>query len=371
MSVQVPNWIMTDNPAIYFEDTEVGRLKKQIWDMSEDEMDAQLAEFGIPSPSELGKPGCYIQTTPRSKLVENRRKNDVCIIPVGCTENHGMHANSGLDSFMVTQFCEGIRRYTEKRGAPVTLAHNPLSYGGHPFHHAGMPGTIVMPQTIVKEILVHVMLGLWNDGFRKIIIVNNHGQLWQLETAIHEFMFRYQLPGIYQVVDWHRAVREFFYPRAKEDSLDGPFIHADEAETSVAQLLFPDMVDMSACEEAWGESFLPGGHFDISVDTFHRPHRWSEGEGHVGIELASTPEGVIGNPRIATATKAKRPILGIMKYLVLCIDQILEAYPPGKVPPVEKITLRTAEEMEPYLKEPLSPGWKSVYGIPKVGLESP
>ena len=25
-----------------------------------------------------------------------------------------------------------------------------------------------------------------------------------------------------------------------------------------------------------------------------------------------------------------------------------------------------AEEMEPYLKEPLSPGWKTVYALPKL-----
>jgi hypothetical protein len=37
------------------------------------------------------------------------------------------------------------------------------------------------------------------------------------------------------------------------------------------------------------------------------------------------------------------------------------------VPPVEKTTLRTAEEMEPYLKEPFSEGWKSVYEIPLRG----
>jgi hypothetical protein len=30
--------------------------------------------------------------------------------------------------------------------------------------------------------------------------------------------------------------------------------------------------------------------------------------------------------------------------------------------------LRTAKEMEPYLKEPFSPGWKSVYELPKIGF---
>ena len=38
------------------------------------------------------------------------------------------------------------------------------------------------------------------------------------------------------------------------------------------------------------------------------------------------------------------------------------------IPPVEKVTLRTEEEMAPYLKEPLSSGWKSVYGLSKRGF---
>jgi creatinine amidohydrolase/Fe(II)-dependent formamide hydrolase-like protein len=363
------DWITTDNPAVVFENTEVGRLKKQLWDASEDQIDNILKDYGIPSPPELGKPGTYIQTTPRCKLVENRRKNDIVLIPVGCTENHGMHTVSGLDSFNVTQIVEAVRRYTQKQGRPVNLALNPLNYGAHPYHHIGMPGNVNIPQDVVKATMVYVMLGLWNDGFRKQIIVNNHGQLWALEAALHEFLNRYQLPGVFQVVDWHRAVREFFYPKGKNDHIETPFIHADEAETSLALLMFPEgMVEMSKAVETQPEGLLPPGHFDNSVDTFHRPHRWSEGEGHAAIEVRGTPEGVVGSPTKGSARKAKRPVAAILKYLTLVIDQILEAFPPGQVPPVEKVTLRTASEMEPYLKEPLSEGWKSVYSLPKIGF---
>lgn len=68
----------------------------------------------------------------------------------------------------------------------------------------------------------------------------------------------------------------------------------------------------------------------------------------------------MGDPTWASALKAKRPIAAILSYLTLVIDQILTAFPPGTVPPVEKVTLRTREEMELYLKEPGSPGWKPV-----------
>ena len=360
-------FLTTDHPMITFEDTEVGRLKKKIFDAPMSEIDKILGEYEIPSESELGKGGCYIQTTPRAHLVEKRRKNDIVLVGVGTTENHGDHANSGLDNFMVSQIIEGVRRYTAKKGYEVALAHNPLNYGGHPYHHLGMPGTIMIPQEVVTETLIHVMLGLWNDGFRKIIIINNHGQLWMLETALQEFCKRFQLPGIFRVMDWHRAVREFFIPVEREDGFDTTFVHADESETAVGQLMFPDMIDMKYVKDAEGPSFLPDGHFDKSVDPWRRPHKWSEGEGHFAIERKGTPEGVVGKPSGATPEKAKRPIAAILSYLTLVVEQILEHYPAGKLPPVDQITLRDPKELEPFLKEPGSPGWKSVYELPAMG----
>ncbi len=355
-------------PDLWFEDTTVGRMKKELWESSDAQIDAVLAEYGMPSPCEWAKPGSYIQTTVRHQVEANRRKNDVVFIPLGCTENHGRHLVSATDTFYVSQIAEGVRRYTAKHGAPVNLALPPLMYGGHPFHHVGMPGTVILREETVRELLIDVMLGLWNDGFRKQVYINNHGQLWMLESAMHEFLKRYQVPGIFQVLDWHRAVREFFRPSDQGGEYDTPFVHADEAETSLALYLFPEMVDMKYAVDTKGKSYLPEGHFDTSVDAYQRPHRWSEGEGHAAIEIKATPEGVVGLSTHATAEKAKRPLAAILRYLTLVNDQILAAFPAGTVPPVEEVTLRSAAEMEPYLREPLSPGWKSVYSLPKIGI---
>lgn len=183
-----------------------------------------------------------------------------------------------------------------------------------PYRNAG---TVIMPEEVVRESVIYMMLGLWNDGYRKIILVNNHGHLWMLESAIQEFCKRYQLPGIFRVIDWHRAVREFFYPTDDGLGMETQFIHADEAETSVSLLMFKDMINMDVVQDSLGEPLLPNEHFDTSVDPYHRPNKWSEGEGHAAIERKATPEGVVGTPSISTARKAKRPIVAILKYLTL------------------------------------------------------
>jgi creatinine amidohydrolase/Fe(II)-dependent formamide hydrolase-like protein len=361
-------WLETNRKDLYFEDTSVGRLKKKIWEASDSEIDQVLAEFEIPSPSELSKPGTYIQTTIRHKVLENRKKNDIVFIPVGCTEQHGSHTVTALDTFMVTQILEAVRRKTAKSGAPCNLVWTPLNYGGHPHHHIGMPGTVHLDDEVVKKNLINVMVGLWNDGFRKQILVNNHGHSWLLEAAIQELQKTWNLPGIFRTLDWHRSVREFFRTKSRGGNWDDDFVHADEAETSVMLLLAPEYVEMHYAEETKVEGFLPDGHFDKAVDPFARPSRWSEGQGHFPIELASVPEGVVGRPTIGTAGKAKRVIAAICSYLTLINDEILEAFPPGKLPQIEKTTMRTAEEMIPYLKEPFTEGWKPIYAIPKTGL---
>ena len=67
---------------------------------------------------------------------------------------------------------------------------------------------------------------------------------------------------------------------------------------------------------------------------------------------------MVGNAA-AEAWKAKRPLAATLRYLTILIDDIRGAFPPGTVPPVE--------EMEPYLREPPSEGWKPAYALPRIG----
>ena len=365
-------YLTTDYPNIFFEDNKVGRLKKRIWDASEDEIQGILDDYGIGSPSELGIANTYIQNTPRAKLIEKRHKNDIVLVPIGSTENHGAQNCSGLDTFMVQFICEAVRRKTAKLGHEVSLAFPPMNYGGHPYHHLGMPGTVMISETTIINTLVDVMAGLWDDGFRKIILVNNHGQDWMLESAIQEFFKRYQLPAFACVVEWHRAVREFFYPLGDErpDFVTTPFIHADESETSAALLMFPEMVDMSVCVDATPKNFgfLQEGFFDGSVDSFHRPNRWQEMEGNAWIERYGTPEGVVGKPTRADPRRVKRAVAAICEYLTCMCEDIIEKYPAGKVPDPSKFSLRPKEEVDACLREPQSEGWKSIHELSRRGI---
>jgi creatinine amidohydrolase len=221
-----------------------------------------------------------------------------------------------------------------------------------------------------EQSIMHMMWGLWNDGFRKQIWINNHAQQNEIEKAVKRFLNTFQLPGFYLALEWHRAVREFFETKEFGGKLQDRFIHADEAETSLGLELFPEMVEMKNAQETGPMpdfKYLPDGHFDKSVEDLLRPNTYRTAAGHCPLELVATPEAVVGKANLAQAGKTKRAVAAICEYVSLLCDDILQTWPAGTVPDPESTTFRSNRELEPYLKEPGSEGWKSAYCLPKIG----
>ncbi len=345
-----------------FEENAVGNLKKEVWEASDVEIDRILKGYDIPSAGEIDRPGCYVQTTLPGIQQKKLEKNDIVLIPLGSTELHGYHSVPCQDLLQVTRICEAVRRYTAKQGREVSIALSPWIYGNHPKHHIGMIGTIPVSQNTLKQLLVDVMFGLWAQGLRKFIFVNNHAQHWLIVSAMDEFGLRYpELPYYAVAFDWCSAVWEFFQRGA---CFEEDFIHADEAETSIVLLLAPEMVDMSKAIDTQPRGYLDDGHFNKSANQLiHRPNLWYSVRGNVPLEIVATPAGVIGSATKASAEKAKRPVAAALRYLNLLIDHILETFPPGALPPIEEVTLYGNKEIEGYLKKPGEPGYKNQYGL--------
>jgi creatinine amidohydrolase len=347
-----------------FEDTAVGRLKRRIWEASDAEIDAILTEYEVPSPGEMETPGVYLQNTRPRELAERRARNDVILVPLGSTELHGPHSVGSQDTLQVTRLSEAVRRATAKQGREVTLAFPPWPYGNHPKHHIGLIGTIPISQSVLEKLLVDVMFGLWSQGYRKMIFVNNHAQHWVISGAIDIFSLRYpELPFFAVAFDWCAAMSEFFRTVDRGGPFEDDFVHADEAETSLALLLAPEMVDMSRAVDTTPAGYLPDGHFNKSANQRSRPNVWWSVRNNTPLEMVATPVGVVGRATRASAAKARRPVAAALEYLSLLIDQILETFPPGVTPPIEDVTLFAEQEIEGYLKNPGDPGYLNPYRI--------
>jgi len=311
-----------------------------------------------PNGGHMDRPtGIYLQTMTGKETQERLTKNDLIIIPIGSTENHGPHACSGEDTFLVTRMAEQI---AQKTGCTVA---EPMWYGSHPYHHLGMPGTIVIPERTFADYLRAIIAGLWNSGFRKQILLNGHGQDYVIPLAIHEFGKKYQVPALIVNVNWWFIIKEHIRDKAHGGPFETPFVHADECETSFSLGLFPEMIKMEDAVDTSGQSLMPPGHIDGSGSAYNRPIPFWQHLGASAIEVIATPEGVVGSATLADVEKARPGLNAIMDYMEKLVVDIMEMYPPGKLPSTDKITQRTREEIEALLKGPLEEGGRHLYTV--------
>ena len=104
-------------------------------------------------------------------------------------------------------------------------------------------------------------------------------------------------------------------------------------------------------------------YVDKAGNLVGRPIAWYGQVGMRPIEPVATPEGVVGKATLASVEKARTGVEAVLDYTERLVNDIMESYPAGELPPADQITQRTKEELEAVLKQPLTPGWKSIYTI--------
>ena len=269
--------------------------------------------------------GIYYQNMTNLDVAERLKKNDVILIPVGSTENHGPSAPYGEDTYLDTRLCELV---AERTGCTVA---QPIWYGSHPYHHLGQKGTVMIPEETLADYLVYVFAGFWNAGFRKMIVVNGHGQDYVIPLAIHKFGKKFQVPAI------------ILYTHFWNGPYDTPFVHADEVEQSWSLALFPELCKQEHAVKVPAAPLLPKGHINNSAERGDGPIKWYNALGSCGMECICQPQGVIGDASLADAEKARKGVEMTLDYLEKLVNDILERYPAGQLPPIEMMTQRDPE----------------------------
>lgn len=102
------------------------------------------------------------------KQVEDLLKTeDRCILPLGCTEQHA-YLSLATDSILAEKLSVDI---ATPLGVPVFPV---LSYGITPNFRA-YPGTVSLRMQTYLQIIEDVLESLFEQGFRRILVVNGHG----------------------------------------------------------------------------------------------------------------------------------------------------------------------------------------------------
>ena len=319
-----------------------------------------MGKWNLPPRGEMDRAsGIYYQTMTQKEIHERRKKNDVIIIPIGSTETHGPGQPLGEDTYLCTRMAEEVARVT---GCTVAL---PISYGAHPYHHVGMPGTVIIPDRVLIDYIMSVMAGFWNAGFRKMILLNGHGQEWIIPCAIHDFAKKYQVPGIYMMLHWWYAAGKKAMDKEHGGPFDFPLVHACEVECSFTQAIAPEMVKTEDLVDVEVRSKYVGGkhHFNDPCEMTANPVRWWHHAGCLGSEFAWYPEGNLGPSTQADAKKAIEGVEAVLDYMESLVNDIIESVPPGTVPPYQEFTHRDNADYQAVLKNPEEPGWKNLYTL--------
>jgi creatinine amidohydrolase len=113
-----------------------------------------------------------------ARLEALRERRPVALWPVGAVEPHGPHAPLGTDTLISVGTCErAATRLTE----PPAVVLPPLPLGVTRYA-AAFAGAIGISVATLRAVVLDVAAGVAEQGFRRLVIVNNHFEPEQVAT---------------------------------------------------------------------------------------------------------------------------------------------------------------------------------------------
>lgn len=236
----------------------------------------------------------------------------VIILPIGSTEQHGLHLPIDTDNLIA----ESVALEAARRASGRILVAPTIPYG-YNIHAMDFPGTMHVSFEHLIGYCVDVCKGFIYHGFKRIIILNGHGgNSSSLELVARKTNL--ETDGLVAAFMWWDMlrVRPNFIPSFRQSSFPGGCNHACEVETSMYLHLAPERVKMESAvdHQAWYNAQGATGF------------EWADafGSGPVRVvEWSSTfvGNGAVGEPTLATAEKGERIMHEAVEQLIRFADE--------------------------------------------------
>lgn len=206
----------------------------------------------------------------------------VALIPLGATEQHGPHLPFATDTWIGDALAVRLAARVPEAIVCPTLAL------GCSTEHAAFPGTLDLRATTLTSVLTDVVRSLARAGFAGAFVFSAHGGNYAALAAMLPALAAAAAPmAVAAFTDL--AVVGVTLARVAEDLGVAPAAaghHAGEAETSILLALRPESVRVAA--------FAPGHTATVAdPQTLFYPSL-----------RAHAPNGTVGDPRGASATRA-------------------------------------------------------------------
>jgi len=245
------------------------------------------------------------------------KTNDMVIIPLGSTEQHGPHLPLGTDYYEALAQSKMISEQTGVLIAPVLQV-------GYSIYHSGFPGTLSLKPETMEQVLFETVEMLMKYGFRRFMFFNYHGgnNIVQ-EKVIHRI--NHTTEGVAIAIGHGSSIQR------EEDEEEREFFdwHSGKNETSIMLYLRPDLVRMDRAEKPTitftpkmkelmelskkypALSHLVGAYFGTPVETK---------KGGASHELSSNGVWSFSHPNTATKEIGEKSVKKMVDTAVSFID---------------------------------------------------
>ena len=234
---------------------------------------------------------------------------DAVLIPIGTTEQHGHHMPLDTDCVIARALCSRTADLAAEQGLNVLVA--PTLNVSLSWYHMQFPGSIRLSTTTFFQVFREICDSLVHHGFERLVAVNGHGgNVAALTVAVNHY-FETTGRRVFLAQWWDLAGDVLA-------EVEGPLIHAEEAETSLAMALGQRVEIDRATRAAWdrGEAVREAGLPWTSLGRYEmRP----KGPGViVPMDMLRdiTESGVVGDATRASAETGEKIVEALIPRIV-------------------------------------------------------
>jgi creatinine amidohydrolase len=234
---------------------------------------------------------------------------DAVLLPIGTTEQHGRHMP--LDTDCVIARGLAARAAEAGEAADVSLLLAPTLNVTLSWYHMQFPGSMRLSTTTFLEVFREVCDSLASHGLERVIAVNGHGgNAAALTVAVNHYL---ETTGrrVFLVQWWELAADVLA-------DVEGPMIHAEEAETSLALAIGQRVVMEDATEGAYdrGEAVRAAGLTWTSLGQYGMRHSGPKVVVPMDMLRDITETGVVGDATRATGELGEGIVAAVVPRIV-------------------------------------------------------
>src|SRR6476646_4305847 len=239
---------------------------------------------------------------------------DAVLLPIGSTEQHGRHMPLDTDCLIARELCRLAAEAGESEGVSLLVA--PTLNVTLSWYHMQFPGSMRLSTTTFLQVFREVCDSLAHHGFERLIAVNGHGgNIAALTVAVNHY-FETTGRRVFLVQWWDLASDVLA-------EVEGPLIHAEEAETSLALARGQTVYENRATRDAYDRSAAVK-EAGLPWTSFGRYEMRGRGPGViVPMDMLRdiTKSGVVGDATKASKELGKRMVAAVVPRIVqVCKD---------------------------------------------------